>query len=400
MSNYRAIAAVSAAMQQILTPTVLSAVSGSSVVFTRPSRSDDDGPVVSVFLYQVTPNAAFRNHDLPTRRANGDLVHKPLAALELHYLITFYGSDAALEPQLMMGAVVSMLQAQPLLSPQSIENGESYLGIGVSNLSEQVERVRFTPTTLTLDEFSKLWSAFFQVEYSLSIAYQASVVLIEPDTPTPEAALPVLRRNLYLTTFQEPSIVSVASLAGANQPILPTSTLLIAGTNLLAGLTQVRIGNTVVTPPSVTATAIRLPVPAGVPAGVLGVQVIQQRAMGTPAEPHPGVESNVVAMVLQPVLSNVAYAAGAVTFDVVPDGQIGQKVTLLLNEATAPPPADPVAYTFTLPPLATASSSYSFDTPGTQAGTTYFVRLAVDGAESPLDLDPTSPAFGPTVTIP
>jgi hypothetical protein len=301
----------------------------------------------------------------------------------------------------MMGAVVSMLQAQPLLSPQSIENGESYVGIGVSDLAEQVERVRFTPTTLSLDEFSKLWSAFFQVEYSLSIAYQASVVLIEPDTPAPQAALPVLKRNLYLTTFQEPAITSVASLTGANQPILPTSTLLIAGTNLLAGLTQVRIGNTVVTPPSVTATAIKLPVPAGVPAGVLGVQVIQQQAMGTPAEPHPGVESNVVAMVLQPVVSNVAYADGALTFDAVPDGQIGQRVTLLLNETTAPPsPAVPAAYTFTLPPLALASGSYSFDMTSVQTGTTYFVRLAVDGAESPLDLDPTSPAIGPTVTIP
>jgi hypothetical protein len=400
MSNYRAIAAVSAAMQQVLTPPVRDAVGGSSVVFTRPSAIDQDAPLVSVYLYQVTPNAAFRNHDLPTRRANGDLVHKPLAALDLHYLITFYGSDASLEPQMMMGAVVSMLQTQPLLSPQSIESGESYVGIGVSNLAEQVERVRFTPTTLSLDEFSKLWSAFFQVEYSLSIAYQASVVLIEPDTPTPQAALPVRKRNLYLTTFQEPAIASVTAIAGANQPILPASTLVIAGTNLLAGLTQVRIGNTVVTPPTVTATAIQLPVPAGVPAGVLGVQVIQQRAMGTPGKPHAGVESNVVAMVLQPVISNVQYAAGNVTFDVAPDGQIGQRVSLLLNEATAPPPMAPAAYTFTLPPLAMVSSGYSFDMTGVQTGTTYFARLAVDGAESPLDLDPTSPTFGPTVTIP
>ncbi len=301
----------------------------------------------------------------------------------------------------MMGAVVSMLKAQPLLSAQSIGSGESSVGIGVSNLAEQVERVRFTPTTLSLDEFSKLWSAFFQVEYSLSIAYQASVVLIEPNTPAPQAALPVQKRNLYLTTFQEPAITSVSSLAGTNQPILPASTLVITGTNLLAGLTQVRIGNTVVTPPAVTATAITLPVPAVVPAGVLGVQVIQQRAMGTPAQPHPGVESNVVAMVLQPVVSNVAYVGGDVTFDAAPDGQIGQRVTLLLHATTAPPPpATPAAYTFTLPPLATASSSYSFDMSGVQTGTTYFVRLAVDGAESVLDLNPTSPAFGPTVTIP
>ncbi len=50
MSNYRAIAAVSAAMQQVLTPPVNDAVGGSSVVFTRPSASDQTAPMVSVYL--------------------------------------------------------------------------------------------------------------------------------------------------------------------------------------------------------------------------------------------------------------------------------------------------------------------------------------------------------------
>jgi hypothetical protein len=32
--------------------------------------------------------------------------------------------------------------------------------------------------------------------------------------------------------------------------------------------------------------------------------------------------------------------------------------------------------------------------------TKYFIRVMIDGAESPLDLDPTSSTFGPVVTIP
>jgi hypothetical protein len=31
---------------------------------------------------------------------------------------------------------------------------------------------------------------------------------------------------------------------------------------------------------------------------------------------------------------------------------------------------------------------------------TYFARVQVDGADSPLDMDPASPTFGPVVTIP
>ena len=162
----------------------------------------------------MTPNAAFRNVDLPTRRGDGTLVKKPLTALDLHYLFTFIGSDDKLEPQRMLGAVASALDAQPLLSAQNIQSAitspqfSSFLS--TSDLANQVERVRFTPTALSLEEFTKLWSAFFQVEYSLSAAYQASVVLIE-SSDTPQEALPVQARNLYVLPFQEPVITQVIS---------------------------------------------------------------------------------------------------------------------------------------------------------------------------------------------
>ena len=41
---------------------------------------------------------------------------------------------------------------------------------------------------MNLEELSKLWSVFFQTPYALSIAYQASVVLIEPDLEPIDAA--------------------------------------------------------------------------------------------------------------------------------------------------------------------------------------------------------------------
>jgi hypothetical protein len=401
MSNFLAIATVTAALQQLLQPPVNAAVTGAKVGFNRPdgSGSGSPSPGVNVYLYQVTPNAAFRNLDLPTRRGDGTLVRKPLAALDLHYLFTFQGDDAALEPQRMLGAVASTLQDQPLLSSDDINaavSSNSFLT--TSDLANQVERVRFTPTALTLEEFSKLWSAFFQVEYSLSAAYQASVVLIESEE-APQAALPVQARNLYVSPFQYPTITQVVSQEGADQPILPTSTLVIQGTNLLGAVTLVRIGNVTVTPPTVTEKAIIMPVPANAQAGLLGLQVIQQVELGTPPVPHSGFESNVAAVVLHPVILPTSATTAQIVVSITPPVQVQQRVTLLLNEATTPPPPAPAAYSFSLPPVTATTSSLTFAISGVGGGITFFVRVTVDGAESPLDLDPTSSTYGPTVTI-
>jgi len=402
MSNSLAIATVTAALYQILIGPVQAAVSGATVGFRRPDRTSGEKgtPHVNTYLYQVTPNAAFRNVDLPTRRADGTLVKQPIAALDLHYLFTFHGSDDQLEPQLMLGAVAGALQAQPLLSPQNIQSAvTNFSFLTTSDLGNQVERIRFTPTSLSLEEFSKLWSAFFQVEYTLSAAYQASVVLIESDQTPPQEALPVQSRRLYVAPFTQPTITQVMAKTGAGQPILPSSTLVIQGTQLLGDITTVRIGNTTATPPVVTESSIILPLPAvGLQAGVLGLQVIQQLLLGKPPVAHPGWESNIVALVLQPVLSAPSVVGTTLSVTVNPEVQTGQRVAILLNQnppATPPPPA---AYSFNLPPLTAPSTTLTCDVTGVLSGQ-YFLRAKIDGAESPLDLDPASPTFGPTVAI-
>src|SRR5271157_5976909 len=343
MSNFLAIATVTAALQQVLQDPVSAAVTGAKVRFNRPAGAGGSEPLVNVYLYQVTPNATYRNADLATRRADGSLARKPQAALDLHYLFTFQGSDDKLEPQRMLGAVASTLQSQPLISTDNISGATTaFPFLAGSGLDTQVERVRFTPTALTLEEFSKLWSAFFQVEYSLSAAYQASVVLIESEE-TPQTALPVQARNLYVSPFHYPTITQVVSQAGADQPILPTSTLVIQGTNLLGAVTLVRIGNVTVTPPTVTEKAIIMPVPTNAQAGVLGLQVIQQLELGTPPVPHSGFESNVAAVVLHPVIVPTSATSSQVIVNITPPVQAQQRVTLLLNEATTPPPPSPAA---------------------------------------------------------
>lgn len=401
MSNYLAIATVTAALQQILHAPVKSAVPGANVGFSRPDgTSATSGPLVNVYLYQVTPNAAYRNADLSTRRSDGSLVQKPQAALDLHYLFTFHGDDKQLEPQRMLGAVASTLHTQPLLSTQNIQAAATqYSFLAGSGLDSQVERVKFTPTALSLEEFTKLWSAFFQIEYTLSAAYQASLVLIESDD-APQEALPVSARNVYVLPFRRPTIIQVTSQAGVAQPILASSTLLVQGQNLLAPLTLVRVGNAVVTPSTVLDKAIILPVPPSLAAGVQGLQVVQELQIGTPAQPHSGFESNVVPFVLHPIIVPQTATASQISANVTPVAQAGQRAALLLNEATSPPPPAPAAYTFALAPLASSTNTLNFKLTNVKSGgTKYFIRVTVDGAESPLDLDPSSLTFGPTVTI-
>ena len=405
MSNHLAIATVTAVLRELLLKPVHDAVTGSDVGFSRPdgtgtASGDQNAPLVNIYLYQVTPNAAYRNADLPTRRSDGTVVQKPQVALDLHYLFTFHGNDSKFEPQLLLGAVVSTLQAKPVISSAEIGTAlTAYKPLQDSDLASQVELVRLTPTALSLEEFSKLWSVFFQVEYCLSVAYQASVVLIESDD-VPQEGLPVQTRNVYVTAFQQPSVDKVFPATGLGQPILPTSTIVIQGRHLAGNVTSVRMGDLVVAPAVVTDRVIKLPIPAGLPAGPLGLQVIQQVEIGSPAQPHPGLKSNVVAFVLQPAIKPQTASSTQISVKVSPTAQQNQQVVLLVNEATLPPPAAPAAYTFSLPPLPNDTDTLTFPISGVQGGgTKYFLRVAVDGAESPLDLNPQSSTFGPTVVI-
>ncbi len=203
MSNYLAIATVTKALAQMLDTAVKSAVDSSGAVTQRPDVGTK-AACVDIFLYQVTPNAAMRNLDLPTRNAQGQVVSRPTSALDLHYLMSFYGDDSKFEPQRMLGAVVRSLLAEPGLTRDRIlavskdDNGDKMSG---SNLADAVEQVKFTPQSLTLEELSRIWSIFYQVPYVLSISYTATVVTIESEEPVLPTQ-PVLQRGPNDSGFQ------------------------------------------------------------------------------------------------------------------------------------------------------------------------------------------------------
>ncbi|MFN3981204.1 MAG: Pvc16 family protein [Caldilinea sp.] len=194
MSNHLAIATVTASLARYLQGAVGADVGNAVVTAVRPDGPNSGVPEVGVniFLYQATPNVAWRNHDLPTRRSDGSLNQRPEIALDLHYLLTFYGDETLLEPQRILGSAVRALHTQPVLTRQEIRSAVAATAfLAGSDLADEVETVKFTPQPLSLEELSKLWSVLFQTTYTLSIAYDASVVLISADSQ-PSMAQPVL----------------------------------------------------------------------------------------------------------------------------------------------------------------------------------------------------------------
>lgn len=185
MSSPAAIASVTATLQNLLSGLTPS-------VTTKPpasAREGNTGEQLNIFLYSVGHNSAFRNAPMPHRSRDGEQAQPPLP-LTLKYLLTAYGlNDDDISGQELLGQAMIVLHDHPVLGPSDIE------GITPdSGLQDQVERVRITPDTLSLDDMSKLWSSFQSADYHLSVTYEASVVLIESRRPD-RTPLPVLRRG-------------------------------------------------------------------------------------------------------------------------------------------------------------------------------------------------------------
>ncbi len=211
MANHFGIATVTATLQQLLDRTVSVDVPGASATMISPDgpATGAPDPGVNVFLYQITPNGAWRNEDLPTRTSSGAPAGRPRTAIDLHYLLTFYGDDADFEPQRVLASAIRVLHARPVLSRAQIEGAmTAFPVLAQSDLAADVERVKLTQLPLNLEELSKLWSVFFQTTYRLSVAYRGTALLLEADDPG-AAALPVLQRNLYVETLREPVVDAV-----------------------------------------------------------------------------------------------------------------------------------------------------------------------------------------------
>ena len=349
----------------------------------------------------MTPNAALRNADLPTRASSGGAVQRPASGWDLHYLLTFNGSTNALEPERLLGKVIKTLQTRPQLDRDLIQgliSSGSYPELATSDLQQAVDLVRFRPITLSLEELSRLWAVFPQTPYSLSLAYIGSVVVIEADA-APAPALPVRERAIFVDTFRQPMVDSVVVDGVAQAPLTATSTLVVQGRQLQGeDGSQLRLGGTQITPGLADGGGLQVDlatVPAaGLRAGVQPLQVVLLRR--TAAGTRVAGESNAVAVTLVPSVSGVQFGAPGgvptVSFDVLPPIAAGQRVSLLLNGIGAG--------SFSLAIAAPTTALGHLDVPLVDvAAGDYLLRLRVDGATSLLQSDLSGAYVSPRVSV-
>lgn len=409
MSSALAIAAVTAVLKDLLhngqidNDALLAMATPIKVSSLPPDlikTKENDLNQINLFMYHVTSNPSWRNMGLPAYDSRGERVSNPPLALDLHYLVTAY-SNKDLLSEILLGYAMQLLHEVPVLTREAIGKAlVAPLNVGgdlrpelksirASDLAEQVESIKIIPQYLSTEEISKLWAAT-QTHYRPTAAYTASVVLIERKKST-KTPLPVKGRNIYALPFRQPVVEKVMP-----EIILSPGTIFVMGKNLKSDGVKLVLGSAVITPDAAKTAnnQIEATLPPGLLAGIQTVRVIHELNIGTPPTPHRGFESNVAPFVLRPRITSASYNSvlSQVSLSVSPAIGKSQQVALLMNEISA---ATPVDYRFLAAERATDTTTIDIPISGVKTGN-YFVRLQVDGAESPLELDPLSPAY--TVT--
>jgi hypothetical protein len=366
------------------------------------------GPRLNLFLHHVTPNAGWRNADLPSVTGQGERAASPPLALDLHYLLTAYG-PAELQAEVLLGFGMQRLHQTPVLARAEIE-ARLPVALRPSMLGRQVESIRVTPEPMGTDELSKLWTAL-QAHYRPSTAYHVSVVLIE-GPPAGRAPAPVLSRGPRdAATGRERGVVAAAGLAPVTPEISavrpPTGqngaglgqTVTLVGSNLSGSAFTAVLENRVLeierrVPATATApdeVSFTIPnAPAQLSAGLFTV-----RLEFTPTGSAETRETNDLAMILAPRIANVTtpvardgQGRATISVEVRPQVRPYQRVSLILGSraiAAEPHPAQTAAVTFIVPDA--------------QPGT-YLAAVRVDGIDSPrVDRAAAPPAFVGTPVV-
>jgi hypothetical protein len=362
---------------------------------------------VNLFMHQVTPNAAWRNVDLPSLAPDGSTrLKNPPLALDLHYLLTAYASEDT-QAEALLGYALLMMHENPVLPRAQINTALTSLPatnpfhtvLGASGLADQFEMLKLTPVTLGREEMAWLWTAL-KADYRPTFAFDVSVVLMQSLLPS-SFALPVLSRNIIVQAE------TIAQLLDVQPPShqtasAPGDTVTVTGEFLsaasLVALTNQRLGIQYkpFPPSAVTGASVVFTVPEDptkLPAGIYNLSVLFTNGSGLVVQSTNSLPMALAPKILpSPAPTAVGNALGTlVTLSCDPQALPNQSISLALG-ATAVP-----AQIFDTP---TAVLTFQF--PPTLAPGSYLVRLRVDGVDSPVAVDwtATPPKFlGPFLTV-
>jgi hypothetical protein len=448
MSSPLAIGAVSAVLRNLLDDGLVEAGAAMGVTVdvsaVAPDMIDpfnDNAPLrLNLFLHQVTPNEGWRNAGLPSRgAANGERLTNAPLALDLHYVLTAYGR-ADFQAEILLGYAMHLLHERPMLDRAAIRRAldpspldvsmlpPAFQALTASDLADQVEQIKITPSAMSSDEMSKLWSAT-QSHYRPSSAYQVSVVLIEGTKPA-VSPLPVLSRGLRdPVTHRDRGVMVNPDLL----PPLPTlltikpqaeqaavrlgEPVVITGVRLAGASHVIRLSHRLLATPfelpptsvdaAGTEMTFTLPNNAAAQSALAAGQIALSVRLTPPGDPAPR-ETNSISLLLAsaPVIgadAGLGLPAATVTRGGVPPKvtvtllarprvRREQRASLLLDSAEA-----------NALPRANDAAPLVFEFPDSVAAGPHWVRLRVDGTDSVLlDRSGPAPTFDATqrITVP
>jgi hypothetical protein len=170
-------------------------------------------PMAGLYLYHIAEDAAFKNAPPPPGVA--ELRYTPMV-LNLYYVLSAHAGDSdagTLTEQLIMGLSVKALRDVPIIDDGTAVGGVQILDPAIRGADN---RVRITLQPVPAAEAVSYWTAGSS-PLRLSAYYQASVVLLEPDTP-PHYAGRVLSYGIQTFTTGAPLLEASQSYVSYRLP--------------------------------------------------------------------------------------------------------------------------------------------------------------------------------------
>lgn len=175
MSDFTVIGDVGETLKKLLEDDPWTGISPKpEITFKSPKEIKDDGGStnkVSLFLYQILEHPFLRNQE--PLRVDDTRLRTPPLVLDLLYLITPYSDDKTQEKYI-LGKVMQIFYDNAVMS------GTVFQG-ALAGSDEEI-KILFNP--ISLDDLTKVWSAFQEVAYRLSVAYLVTPVRIDSTRET------------------------------------------------------------------------------------------------------------------------------------------------------------------------------------------------------------------------
>ncbi len=167
MSSYNVINEIEKSISALIDSKWGDEVSKPGIWFESPGNvSSKSGPNISIFLFQTVENTHLRNVD-PEIGSDG-ITRQPALALDLIYLVTPFAGNPADEKKI-IGRLIQIFYSFPIITvPHPDENPAG-----------TKEEIRILFHSFSLDDLTKIWTAFHNLPYRFSVGFIVTPVFVD-----------------------------------------------------------------------------------------------------------------------------------------------------------------------------------------------------------------------------